>query len=147
MTIAIPNGLDHTQCLQVSDRLLVPAFAPEFSGFADLPPVFATACLVGFVEWACVEALRPYLDEGCQTVGTHVHLSHVAPTPKGMKVTARVELIEIKDRSLCFRVECFDEQGRIGSGYHERAVIDMDRFMSKVRAKAARLEQLPEIFP
>jgi len=136
MSSTLAPGIAHTLSLQVNDRLLVTAFAPHFSSFADLPPVFATAFLVGFMEWACIEALKPYLLDGQNTVGTHVYLSHVAPTPMGMTVTAEVELVEVKGRTLRFRVDCRDECGLIGSGFHERAVIDTDRFMAKVREKS-----------
>jgi len=139
MHTAIVPGISHTLSLQVNDKLLVTAFTPHFSGFADLPPVFATAFLVGFMEWACIEALKPYLLDGENTVGTHVYLSHVAPTPAGMTVTAQVELIEVKDRVLRFRVDCYDGCGLIGSGYHERTLVDTARFMAKVRKKATTI--------
>jgi len=139
MSTAIVPGITHTLSLEVNDRLLVTAFTPHFSGFAALPPVFATAFMVGFMEWACIEALKPYLLDGENTVGTHVYLSHVAPTPLGMKVTAQVELVEVKGRTLRFRVDCYDECGLIGSGFHERTVIDTARFMAKVRKKATTL--------
>ena len=132
-------GVSHSLSLQVNDHLLVTAFAPHFPGFADLPPVFATAFLVGFMEWACIETLRPYLLDGENTVGTHVYLSHVAPRPAGMTVTAQVELIEVRDRVLRFRVDCYDGCGLIGSGYHERTGIETARFMAKVRKKATAL--------
>jgi fluoroacetyl-CoA thioesterase len=142
MNNVLVPGITHTLSLQVNDRLIVTAFTPEFSGFADLPPVFATAFMVGFMEWACIEALRPYLGDGENTVGTHVYLSHVAPTPIGMKVAAHVELIEVKDRILRFRVDCYDECDLIGSGFHERTVIDTDRFMAKLRKKTGRAARL-----
>jgi fluoroacetyl-CoA thioesterase len=138
MNTVIP-GITHTLSLKVDDRLLVTAFAPQFSAFAHLPPVFATAFMVGFMEWACIEALKPYLPDGENTVGTHVYLSHVAPTPLGMTVTAQVELVEVKGRTLRFRVDCYDDCDLIGSGFHERTVIDTERFMAKVRKKATGL--------
>lgn len=141
MNTDIVPGLTHTLSLQVNDRLLVSAFTPEFSGFADLPPVFATAFMVGFVEWACIEAMKPYLEDGEKSVGTHVYLNHVAPTPAGMNVTATVELVEVKGRTLRFRVDCFDECDRIGSGFHERTVIDTGRFLAKVAQKVRRTQR------
>jgi fluoroacetyl-CoA thioesterase len=139
MNNAIVPGIAHTLSLQVNDRLLVTAFTRDFSGFADLPPVFATAFMVGFLEWACIEALKPFLPDGENTVGTHVYLSHVAPTPAGMTVTAHVELIAVKGRTLRFRVDCYDECGLIGSGFHERSVIDTGRFMTRVIEKARQI--------
>lgn len=132
-------GVSHSLSLRVNDDLLATAFTPHFPGFADLPPVFATAFLVGFIEWACIETMKPYLLDGENSVGTHVYLSHVAPTPAGMQVTAQVELIEVKDRVLRFRVDCYDGAGLIGSGYHERTLIDAARFMDRLRKKTARL--------
>lgn len=139
MSTTINPGITHTLSLEVNDQLLVTAFTPHFSAFADLPPVFATAVMTGFMEWACIEALKPYLLDGQNTVGTQIYLGHVAPTPMGMpkdiKITARVELVEIKGRSLRFRVDCYDECGLIGSGFHERTLIDTVRFMAKVGEK------------
>ncbi len=134
----IVPGITHSLSLHVNDRLLVTAFIPDFPGFGDLPPVFGTAFMVGFMEWACIESVRPYLEDGWKTVGTHVYLSHLSPTPAGMKVTASVELMEVKGRTLRFRVDCHDECGLIGSGFHERTVIDPRRFMARVRNKAAQ---------
>jgi hypothetical protein len=57
-------GLRHVETLRVdsiADRSFGP---PTFAGFADMPPVLATALMVGFIEWTCIEALKPYLDEG-----------------------------------------------------------------------------------
>jgi len=143
MLNSLVPGVSHNLSLQVNDQLLVTAFTPHFPGFADLPPVFATAFMVGFMEWACIEALKPYLLDGENTVGTHVYLSHVAPTPMGMametKISAQVELVEVRGCSLRFRVDCYDGHDLIGSGFHERTMIDTARFMDKERRKATTL--------
>lgn len=141
MTTALVPGIAHTLSLEVNDQQLVTAFMPHFSTLADLPPVFATAFMVGFMEWACIEALKPYLLDGQHTIGTHVYLSHVTRTPMGMpkkeiKVTARVELVDVKDRTLRFRVDCYDACDLIGSGFHERTVIDTTRLTAQIRDKA-----------
>ena len=83
-------GLRHQLTIAVDERLTVPSVSAAYAGFADMPPVFATAFLVGLVEWTCIEALRPYLAPEQRTVGVHVDLSHSAATPVGMKVTAAV---------------------------------------------------------
>ena len=108
-----------------------------------MPPVLATACLVGFIEWACIEALHPFLDQGEHTLGTHVDVSHVAPTPAGMMVSAEVELIAVEGRKLRFKVSCRDEDGLIGEGFHERAVIDHARFDGPRCEQGAEVRNLP----
>jgi fluoroacetyl-CoA thioesterase len=128
-------GLRHTQTLRVDAGLTVPAVSPAFTGFTDMPPVFATAFLVGFVEWTCVEALRPCLPAGARTVGVHVDLSHIAATPVGMQVSADVELIAVQGRQLRFRVRCRDDADLICEGHHDRALVDFERFMARMQSK------------
>jgi fluoroacetyl-CoA thioesterase len=129
-------GTQHRLQLDVDERLTVPALSGAFTGFTDMPPVFATAFMVGFIEWACIELLRSALPPEFKTVGTHVNVSHVAATPIGMTVTAEVELIAVEGRSLRFDVRCFDNAGLIGEGSHERAIVDSAKFLKRVLSKS-----------
>jgi fluoroacetyl-CoA thioesterase len=133
----IPLGLTHSERIAVDPSLTVPAMSGSFAGFVDMPPVFATAFMVGFVEWTCVEALRPYVAGSWRTVGTLIEMSHVAATPVGMTVTAEVELVAASGRMLRFRVACRDEAGPIGAGMHERALVELDRFMARANGRRA----------
>jgi fluoroacetyl-CoA thioesterase len=130
-------GLSHSLSLRIDRSLTVPEVSTSFD-FADMPPVFATAYMVGFIEWTCIEALRPYLEPHERTVGTHVDVSHVAATPVGMTATAEVELVAVEGRKLRFKVKCSDEGGPIGEGFHERAVIDQAKFMQRLSQKVAK---------
>jgi fluoroacetyl-CoA thioesterase len=130
-------GLRHRQTLTVDESLTVPEVARAFTGFRDMPPVLATAYLIGFVEWTCIEALRSYLTPGQRTVGVHVDMSHSAATPVGMTVAAEVELVEVKGRRLRFKVTCRDDAEVIGEGHHDRYVIDHAKFLARVEAKRA----------
>jgi|SRR5579862_4988289 len=107
-----------------------------------MPPVFATAQMIAFVEWTCVAALAPYLAPHQRTVGTRVEMSHTAATPIGMEVTAEVELIEIDGRRLRFKVSCHDESEPIGDGFHERMIIDHTRFMARLARKSMPRDRL-----
>src|SRR5437868_13465369 len=126
MSPELKPGLRHVQSLLVDRSLTVPAVSKAFA-FDDMPPVFATAFMVAFIEWACIEARRPYLDAGERTVGTHVDVSHTAATPVGLTVTVEVELVAVQGRKLRFKITCRDDAGPIGEGFHERAVIDLAR--------------------
>ena len=128
-------GLKGSSTIGVAEDLTVPSVASAHFGFSDMPPVFATAFLVAFVEWACIQVLKPYLSAGQRTVGVHVDLSHSAATPIGMKVTAEVELVERSDRKLRFKVLVRDEAEVISEGHHERYIIDVERFMARVAKK------------
>jgi len=136
MKPSLQPGLRHTHSFTVTEAKTVPALYPESPLFLAMPPVFATGFMVGFLEWACVELLAPHLDEGEQTVGTHIETSHSAATPVGMTVTAEVELERVEGRRFWFRVSARDERDVIAEGRHERTLIDSARFRAKLAAKA-----------
>ncbi|MDQ7251159.1 thioesterase family protein [Dongia sedimenti] len=130
-----PLGLKHKQSITVTPDLTVPSVSKRFAGFQDMPPVFATAFMVGFVEDTCVAALKPHLAPGQRSVGTHVNVSHSAATPIGMTASCEVELVEVDGRKLKFKVHCTDEKGSIGEGFHERVLIDLERFLARLDGK------------
>lgn len=129
-------GLRHTETMTVDEKHLVPALAAQWPDLADMPPAFATAMMIAFIEWTCIQGLRPFLAEGQHSVGAYVGVSHTAATPAGMRVTASVELSELEGRSLVFTVRCEDEAGMIGEGKHRRIIIDGDRFTARLNEKA-----------
>ncbi len=102
---------------------------------SGLVPVYSTPALVGLMESAAVQALAGRLGEGQTTVGGRIDVHHLAPTPVGMKVWARAELVEVQGRQLTFHVQARDEVETIGQAIHERFIVDEARFMSKVQAK------------
>ncbi len=133
-TLAV--GLQYQHRFKVPASKTVPALYPEADEFLTMPEVFATGYLVGFLEWACIKAINPYLDfPHEQTVGTHINVSHQAATPAGLTVTANVELIEIEGRKLTFKLEAHDGIDLISQGTHERFIIHKEKFDSKVLGK------------
>jgi fluoroacetyl-CoA thioesterase len=136
MKDSLKPGISHSLSFTLPDSKMVPALYPEATEFQAMPPVFATGFMIGFIEWACLQSVIPYLDwPRQQTVGTHVDLSHEAATPAGMTVTAKVKLIEVDGRRLVFEVEVDDGVEIISRGRHERYVIDTERFNSKIMQK------------
>ncbi len=118
----------------------VPYLYPESEEFQAMPEVFATGYMIGLFEWACVRALKPFLDwPQEQTVGTHVNFNHIAATPSGLEVRVEGELIETEGRKLVFRMSAHDGVDTISEGTHERFVIDRERFNSKAGEKALKV--------
>ena len=97
--------------------------------------VFATPLMITLMERTCRLSVQPYLDEGFETVGTHVNVSHVSATPEGMKVWCDSELVEIDGRRLVFKIVARDGRGIIGEGIHERFVVNVARFQAKTDSK------------
>ena len=128
-------GMWHAETITVEDRLTVSRVVTMFTPQTEMPPVLATAYMIGFVEWTCMRLLEPYLEPQQRSLGTLVNLSHSAATPVGMKVTAEVTLQAVEDRRLRFSVVCRDEVDVICEGEHERFVVDIDRFLKGLEKK------------
>ncbi|MBC7953440.1 MAG: thioesterase family protein [Rhodospirillaceae bacterium] len=125
---------------RIGDNKTVPALYPESDIFLSMPSVFATGYMVGLMEWACAEALRPHLDEGEGSLGVLVDVNHIAPTLPGQTVTVTVTCDKAEGRKLGWRVSARDELDVIGEGRHERAVVAWDRFNQKLMEKRNRLQ-------
>ncbi len=136
MKPSLVTGIEHELRFVVPVAKTVPHLYPESHEFASMPEVFATGFMVGLVEWACLQAIGPHLDEGEMSLGTRVDLSHDAATPPGMEVVARVRLERIDGRRLTFSADARDERETICAGTHERFVVDRARFVAGVERKA-----------
>lgn len=137
MQSSLAPGLAFTFRYTVPESKTVPHVFPESERFREMPPVFATAFMVGLLEWACIEAIQPHLDPGEQSVGTGIWVTHGAATPPGLTVTVDLTLTAVDGKRLTFAVRAHDGVDAIGEGKHERFVIDRERFVRKVEAKRA----------
>jgi fluoroacetyl-CoA thioesterase len=100
-----------------------------------MPEVFATGFMVGLIEWACLDHLKPCFEEGEGSLGVLIETSHDAATPPGLLVTVDIEIDRIEGRRIGWTVLAHDGIDRIGQGRHERMVVRWDRFLPKVAAK------------
>nr|WP_325182152.1 thioesterase family protein [uncultured Oscillibacter sp.] len=108
----------------------------EAAGSGALP-VFGTPFMAAMMENAALTALQPFLEEGQGSVGTRLDISHDAPTPVGMTVTAEAEITAVSEngRMVDFRVSAWDEKGPVGKGTHTRAIIQNEKFLAKCNSK------------
>ena len=136
MKTSLKVGLRYQHKFTVPKSKTVPNLYPESEEFKIMPEVFATGYLVGFLEWACILAIKPHLDWPMeQSVGTHINVSHQAATPVGHEVIADVELMKIDGKKLTFNVEARDRVDVISKGTHERYVIIKEKFENKIKEK------------
>ena len=79
-------------------------------------PVFGTPFMAAMMENAACVCLQSFLEDGQGSVGTHLDISHDAPTPIGMKVWAEAEITGVSENSrmVQFQVTAWDEKGPIG---------------------------------
>ena len=136
MKETLQKGLTFTHRYQIPEEKTVPFVFQESDLFQAMPPVFATAFMVGLMEWACMEALRPYMDAGEISLGTNVCVTHSAATPPGMQVDVEVKLLEVAGPKTKWSIIAKDEKDVIGEGTHERFSIDGNKFKGIVAKKA-----------
>ena len=64
-----------------------------------------------------------------------MNISHKAPTPVGMTVRAEAEILQVDGRKLTYSVRAFDDREEIGSGTHERFIVEAEKFRGKAAGK------------
>jgi fluoroacetyl-CoA thioesterase len=94
--------------------------------------VLSTPNMIRYMEMTCRNAVLPLLEPGHDTVGTQVNVAHLGASPIGMSVTFMAEVIRVEGRRVEFRVEARDEKGQIGEGTHERAIINIAKFATRL---------------
>ncbi|MCQ4726674.1 thioesterase family protein [Anaerotignum faecicola] len=96
-------------------------------------PVFATPVMIDWMEQTALKLCQQVLPKGYDTVGTFVNVKHLAATPVGMRVRVIAEIEEVNGKMLTFKVKAYDEKTKIGEGTHGRAVIDVEKFVSRLK--------------
>jgi fluoroacetyl-CoA thioesterase len=127
---AIPVGAKGSFSINVATEHLASRFKDP-----TLPPVLATPLMLLFMENAALNAIRGYLAPGETALGTVVNIRHLAATPAGQQVTAEAIVTAVEGRRIVFAVTARDETQEIGSGVHERALVDLERLAERLDSK------------
>lgn len=138
MKDTLKAGIKASFSYTVPDNKTVPHLFHESREMKEMPEVFATGFMVALIEWTCIQALSSHLDAGEGSVGIHVDISHDAATPPGMTVKVDVEATEVEGRKVWFSVRAHDGVDQIGEGYHQRAIVDWEKFNARVAKKQAK---------
>jgi len=117
------------------DLLVTGDVAIDFMGLEGTR-VLSTPHLVWHLEMAARNAIKPLLEEGFDSVGTDIHVRHLAATPLGMHVRFEAEVTSVDNRRIAFRVAAYDEAEQVADGTHERFVVNAERFAAKVQSKS-----------
>ena len=140
MSPDLKPGLRFEWTYTVPERATVPRLYHDTGFCLDMPDVLATGYMVGMMELACVNGIMPYVDwPHEQSLGVHVHFSHLAASLPGMTLQIRGEVIAVEGRRVRFRVEAWDGMDKITEGVHERMIIDAAKFNARMADKKARL--------
>ena len=102
--------------------------------------VYSTPSMVSDVEYACLRLIQKHLPEEQSSVGMHVSIDHLAPTPLGCEVEIAVTVSAVEGRKVTLDARVSDAAEIVGSGVHVRYVIDVARQARRIAEKRKRLE-------
>lgn len=128
----IPLGARSEQQVLVTGEVTI-----DFLG-SEQARVLATPWMIGYMELTARNAIKPFLEEGWDSVGTLVNVKHLAATPIGLAVRFEAEVLRVDGQRVTFRVEAWDEKEKIGEGVHERFVIHIGKFATRLAAKVSQ---------
>jgi fluoroacetyl-CoA thioesterase len=104
--------------------------------------VYATPSMVLDIEYTARNWLMEYLDEGEDTVGTHVSVDHIGATVEGDTVEVTITVDEVNGRAIAMSAHVKDSLEDVGKGAHNRFVVDKAKTFERLEAKRAKIEAL-----
>ena len=131
----VPVGAKGTYEFTVKREHLAETMEPS------LPPVLATAMMSLAMEFAAMDALKPYLEPGEMSVGVVVNVTHTGATPEGWKVRAEAEVTKSEGRRIEYDLRAYDEKEQVGNGTHSRTVLERAKFDQRFADKVKSLKQ------
>ena len=128
-----------TERIKIGDQATIQkevTFDSTIASFkADLPPVFATPAMIMLMETTAAKAIKDSMPEGWISVGTSVNIKHLAPIPVGSVVTSTARVTAVNGVTVTFELSVHDGVEIAGAGTHERALVEVARFMRRVQKK------------
>jgi len=115
----LPVGLEASIERVVEFQWTIAAYNP------DLPAIFSTPAMIGLMEVAAAESIRPHLPPGHISVGTRIEVDHLKAVPQGKTVRAQARYIGNEGRFLIFEVEARSGDVVIGRGQVRRAIVPL----------------------
>lgn len=112
--------------------VVTPEMTAEFEGLGPVHPVYSTWSMVRHMEQACRTIILPYLEPDEEAVGYSVSVTHLAPTPVGMRVRVRARLVSIEGNRIICVVEASNDRTRIGEGTQVQVVLPKHRLHARI---------------
>ena len=100
--------------------------------------VYATPRLVQDIEHTCRDLILEHTDANEDSVGIDVSIRHLAPTLPGMTVEITATVRAVEGRKITLDIAAKDNLEAVSAGSHSRFVVDKDKTLERLKAKAAK---------
>ncbi|MCB1437285.1 MAG: hypothetical protein KDJ46_08940 [Rhodobiaceae bacterium] len=138
MKDTLKQGVKTTRRFTVDENRVI-TFLAGSQGGGDDGRVYGTPYVIRDIEQTCRDMLLEHLDEGEDSLGTHVDIAHMAPTLLGMWAEVTVEIAKLDGRAVSFNVSVADPvDAVVAKGRHDRFIIDVAKVKERLAAKAAK---------
>ncbi|MGH3672825.1 MAG: thioesterase family protein [Pseudonocardiaceae bacterium] len=124
-------GAAWTVTYRVCPQDLVTTLFPDAPEFARKPAVLATGILVALCEWPAMNALRQFIGDDEDSLGTAISLSHQAPVSAGTLLTLTARCISVTGRISRWEVNAHDGTRLVACGWAEFAVVRTAAFLER----------------
>ena len=109
------------------------------SFMGDEGRVYSTPSMVRDIEYTCHELLMEHVDDGENSVGTHVSVDHTGATVEGDEVDVSVTITAIEGRAVSFEAIVKDSLEEVGRGVHNRFVVDVQKTYERLTEKRKKV--------
>jgi predicted thioesterase len=101
--------------------------------------VLATPVLISYIERNVSDLLDEHLPEGYTSVGVHLNINHLAPSPLGSTVRKFPSVNLVEGNRVNLVVTAWDDLEKIAESTHQRVVIETERFLRRVEKKSLQI--------
>ena len=114
----------------------------SYGGGGAMEDLLATPAYVNLMIHAAIQTVDHRLPKGYITVGRTMEFTHEAPTGTGMSVSIQATVTEVRGNRVILEIIASDELGEIGSGRHERVVVNRDEWAKKVQERLQPIQRI-----
>ena len=132
MKDSLKAGLSTTRRFEV-DRSRTIGF------MGDEGRVYATPAMIMDIEITARDLIKQHLDDGEDTVGTHVSVDHLAATIEGDMAEITITITEAEGRAVTVEASVKDSLEDVGRGIHKRFIVDTAKTFERIKAKKEKL--------
>ncbi|GAB2500973.1 hypothetical protein GCM10008929_22060 [Alkalibacterium psychrotolerans] len=95
-------------------------------------PVLSTPHMIAYMENTAMTLMQNELVEGDTSVGMEIQVNHLAPTALDKTVSVKAEQTDQQKKIYTYKIEAYVDDKLIGQATHKRAVVNEEKFMSRL---------------